>query len=87
MKKKRADSDQPTVESLITVAEAAELRGVTKNAIWDLINRDKLRTIRQFNRVLLYRDEVATYQPARSGRPRKDSTNSRPKPTRGRKQE
>lgn len=60
-----------SLKDLITVAEAARLRGVTRSAIWDLIDRGKLRALRRFGLALLDRGEVLNYKPARSGRPRK----------------
>jgi len=72
------DPEEPLLEDLISVAEASRLRGVSRSAIWNLIDRGKLRTIRRFNLVLLYRKEVLEYRPSKGGRPRK-APRSRPR--------
>ena len=59
------------VDDLITVGEAAGIRGVSRNAIWDLINRGKIRAERIFGRVLVYRTEIENYTPDKAGRPPK----------------
>jgi predicted DNA-binding protein YlxM (UPF0122 family) len=56
---------------LISQAEAARLRGVTRAAIADLIKRGKLRSIEVAGRALVYRREVINYQQGEPGRPRK----------------
>src|SRR5262245_23603760 len=75
MAKRERGSTGQVIDNLIGVAEAAEIRGVTRSAIWDLITRGKLRTVRKFGRVLLCRDDVLAYRAAKPGRPRKATSN------------
>ena len=66
MKKKEGMSD------LVSISEAARLRGVTHGAIQDLIARGKLATTEVAGRRLLKRNDVVNYQPETPGRkPRK----------------
>lgn len=54
---------------LITQAEAARLRGVTRAAISDLVKRGRLK-VRVFGGVsFVSRREVLQYEPATGGRP------------------
>lgn len=55
---------------LITVREAARLRAVSRQSVYDLIARGKLATIRQHGRILLRRADVERFEPAPAGRPR-----------------
>ncbi len=70
--------DENSFADLISIAEAARLRGVTHAAIQNLIRRDKLPSIEIGGRRFLKRREVAGYQPKPVGRPskkaRKEST-------------
>lgn len=59
------------LDELMTVNEAAETRGVTRAAIWDLIRRGRLERIDRFGRTLVYRSEIKNYKPGRGGRPAK----------------
>ncbi len=59
------------VGDLITQAEAARLRGVTRAAISKLVGKGKLKAERIAGNVLVYRKEVLSFTPAPSGRPRK----------------
>jgi predicted site-specific integrase-resolvase len=65
------------VEDLITQTEAAEIRGVSWQAINDLVRRGKLRTVIIGKRKFVLRSEVKAYKPEVGGRPRKDSGKSR----------
>ena len=58
-------------QELISQAEAARLRGVTRQAIGHLVETGKLRVIRIGGKVLLDRREVRAYKAVRTGRPRK----------------
>jgi predicted DNA-binding protein YlxM (UPF0122 family) len=70
----------------ISQAEAARIRGVSKQAIADLISRGRLTTVNIADRTLVLRSEVETFvvQPE-LGRPKKrisikeTSTGTRPK--------
>jgi excisionase family DNA binding protein len=61
------------VEDLITQTEAAEIRGVSWQAINDLVRRGKLRTVTIGKRKFVLRSEVKAYKPEKGGRPRKES--------------
>jgi hypothetical protein len=50
-------------EDLITQAEAAELRGVTTQAINELIQRGRLATVGKYGRQLLRRADVLSFEP------------------------
>jgi predicted site-specific integrase-resolvase len=56
---------------LITLSEAAELRGVSQQAISDLMRRGRLHPVEIAGRKFLKRSEVASFQPEKSGRPAK----------------
>jgi excisionase family DNA binding protein len=58
---------------LISQAEAARIREVTRTAISDLIKRGKLKGVEVGGRTLVSRSEVKKFKPAPpAGRPRKD---------------
>jgi excisionase family DNA binding protein len=61
-------------DSWVTQAEAARLRGVTRQAIHRLVERGKLNTVRVGGARLLVREEVVNYEPGTAGRP---ATNDR----------
>jgi predicted XRE-type DNA-binding protein len=54
---------------LITQAEAARLRGVTRSAINDLVKRRKLKVTKVGSVPFLSRREVLSYTPDVGGRP------------------
>ena len=56
------------MENLISQAEAAQIRGVTREAISDLVRRGRLRSVKIGGHTLLYRDEVESFVKARAGR-------------------
>lgn len=59
------------MEDLITPAEAARLRGVTRSAITDLMKRGRLQIVEFGGRSFLYRKEVEGFTPEITGRPPK----------------
>ena len=63
-KDKRRVSD---LSDLITVTEAAQLRGVSRAAIHELVQRGRLRSEKMFGRVLLYRSEVEVFEKSKPG--------------------
>ncbi len=71
MKKKDERNQSSGIENLITVTEAAKLRGVSRQAIHALIERNRLRSVEMFGRVLLYRDEVEDFEKEKPG-PKRD---------------
>lgn len=63
-------SDQHDLSDWISQAEAAELRGVSRQAISKLIRAGRLRTFEVGGHVLVSRSEVLGFQPEAPGRPR-----------------
>lgn len=55
---------------LISISQAAELRGVTPQAIDDLLSRGRLEAVEVAGRRLLRRADVVNFKPAKGGRPR-----------------
>jgi hypothetical protein len=60
-------------EDLITQAEAARIRGVTRAAIAYLIAQGRLRTYERFGVTFVSRSEVEGYEPQKPG-PRPSAT-------------
>lgn len=67
MKKKKEENQAPEMADLITVTEAAKLRGVSRAAIHELVQRGRLRSIKMFGRVLLYQSEVESFEKEKPG--------------------
>jgi excisionase family DNA binding protein len=61
------------ISDLISISEAARLRGVAHATIQDLIGRGKLAAVDVGGRRFLSREEVKSYQPGVPGRPPKNS--------------
>jgi excisionase family DNA binding protein len=57
-------------EDLISQTEAAELRGVTRASINELVTRGRLRSVTIGGKVLLYRREVEAFERSKGGRPK-----------------
>jgi hypothetical protein len=72
-------------EDLITQAEAARLRGVTRSAIAYLITQGRLRTYERFGVTFVSRREVEDYEPLKPGPRPKLKTNGAAKKKGGRK--
>jgi excisionase family DNA binding protein len=70
MKKEKNSSN--SIDDLITVTEAAQLRGVSRAAIHELVQRGRLRSEKMFGRVLLYRSEVEAFERDKPG-PKKEN--------------
>ncbi len=64
------------MKDLITPADAARLRGVTRSAITDLVKRGRLRSVDVAGRPFLYRSEVEKFTPEVTGRPPKPKASS-----------
>jgi excisionase family DNA binding protein len=62
--------NQPDLSDWISQAEAAELRGVSRQAISKLIRAGRLKTFEVGGHVLVSRSEVLGFQPETPGRPR-----------------
>lgn len=57
------------LEDLITQAEAARLRGVSREAIYGLVARGKLSVVEIGGQKFVRRSEVESYTPEAGGRP------------------
>jgi hypothetical protein len=56
---------------LITLQTAANLRGVSRQAMQDLVSRGKMQGIKIDTCIFVRRSDVETYEPETAGRPRK----------------
>lgn len=69
------------LEKMVTQSEAAEIRGVSLQAINYLVKQGRLRSIKVAGRVLLFKDDVEKFKPSGGGRPKgKASTKKRTGP-------
>ena len=59
------------LDDLISQADAAELRGVSRASINELVKRGRLRSVEIGGKVFLYRSEVIAFEPQSGGRPPK----------------
>jgi excisionase family DNA binding protein len=59
----KRDSD----EDLITISEAAEIRGASVSAISHLVRRGRLRSVERFGKTLVYRSDVENFEPDKPG--------------------
>lgn len=69
--RKKGSQRQPISNALewITKAEAARIRGVTRQAIAKLVNKGRLATLEIAGHTLVKRADVANYKPEPGGRP------------------
>ena len=68
------------LSELVSQREAAEMRGVTVQAIHFLVQRGRFTTVEVSGKKFLLRKEVEAYMPDVGGRPRKNSiTHKSPK--------
>jgi excisionase family DNA binding protein len=70
MPKKKTTHESNEVADLISQAEAARLRGVTRAAIQDLVRRGRIRSVEVGGRALVYRSEIVNYEQGAPGRPK-----------------
>jgi hypothetical protein len=61
------------LSDLVSQREAAEMRGVTVQAIHFLVKRGRFTIVEVSRKTFLLRKEVEAYKPDVGGRPRKDS--------------
>jgi excisionase family DNA binding protein len=64
---KKEKKDEGGLGDLISQAEAARLRGVSRAAIRDLIRRERLRSVSVGGRELVYRSEVEAFKREKPG--------------------
>jgi excisionase family DNA binding protein len=63
------------LDDLISQADAAELRGVSRASVNELVKRGRLRTVEIGGKIFLYRSEVEKFEPQPGGRPPKAKAN------------
>jgi len=61
------------LSEVVSIKEASEMRGVSTQAVYDLIKRGRLTIVKVSGRKFLLRKEVEAFEPNITGRPRKDS--------------
>jgi Helix-turn-helix domain len=59
---KKVKEDENVMSDLISQAEAARIRGVSRAAIRDLIRRGRLRSFNLAGRELVYRSEIELFE-------------------------
>lgn len=59
---KKSKEDEDVMSDLISQAEAARIRGVSRAAIRDLIRRGRLRSFNLAGRELVYRSEIESFE-------------------------
>ena len=69
--KKKSKKVSPGEDMLMTIQEAAALRGVTRTRIYQWIDEGRLRKEVRYGRSVVYRDEVLAIEALPGGRPRK----------------
>jgi hypothetical protein len=62
------------LSELVSIPEAAKMRGVSNQAISKLMQRGRLTTIEISGKKFLLRKEVEAFKPDVGGRPRKDKS-------------
>lgn len=60
-------AQKPNVDDLISVQEAARVRGVSTASIFQLIQRGRLRAEKLLGRTLVYRSEVEDFERQKPG--------------------
>lgn len=68
--KKSLSKEADDMSDLISQAEAARLRNVTRAAIQDLVRRGRIRSMTIGGRALVYRSEIENYEQGNPGRPK-----------------
>lgn len=53
----------------VSQVEAAEIRGVSRQAIHQLVQKGRFRTYEVAGRTLVFREDVVGYEPEKGGRP------------------
>lgn len=63
----KAKKDEDVMSDLISQAEAARIRGVTRAAIRDLIRRQRLRSVKVGGRELVFRSDIESFEKEKPG--------------------
>jgi excisionase family DNA binding protein len=66
------EGEMPSINELLTQSEAGRLRGVSREAIADLIRRGRLRSVKFCGRALVYRRDIEELQRLKPG-PKKNA--------------
>ena len=66
--KKSSKKESDKMTDFVTLTEAAEMRGVSRQAIHKLVKLGRLRSREMFGRVLIYRSDVENFEPEPPGR-------------------
>ena len=77
MKTSDKSGDGEGFEDWITQAEAARVRGVSPQAISDLIERGRLQTLQIGGKTFVRRSEAETFAPKSGGRPPKKAASKK----------
>lgn len=64
-------AEKVDLEDLISQVEAAELRGVSRASINELVKRGRLNAVEIGGKTFLRRSEVLSFEPEKGGRPPK----------------
>jgi excisionase family DNA binding protein len=72
-----ASENEESLQKYISQAEAARIRGVSNQAIADLIVRRRLTTIKVAGRTLVLRSEIESFAARPKGRPPKKATSKK----------
>jgi excisionase family DNA binding protein len=73
------------LKDLITQAEAARIRGVSREAIYDLVGRGKLKVVEIGGQKFVRRSDVENYEAGAGGRPAGQSVKAKTRKTATRK--
>jgi hypothetical protein len=63
----------------ISIPQAAEIRGTSRQAITKLVGKGRFKTIVVGGYTLVNRKDVETFEPVNTGRPKKRTTSHPPK--------
>ena len=73
------------LNDLITQADAARLRAVSREAIADLITRGRLQTVEIAGQRFVRRSEIENFEERKAGRPPKEATATKASQKKGKK--
>ena len=59
------------LEDYMTISEAAEKRKITRQAVWALVKRGRIRSVQVGTTWLVNKTDIENYEPHAGGRPRK----------------
>jgi excisionase family DNA binding protein len=65
------------LEDYMTVAQAAKKRKITRQAIWLLVKRKRIRAVQVGTTWLVHKGDIENYDPHPGGRPKKRTQKAR----------